>query len=84
MQKIYLDSNILIASQIQNHPLHKQTTEVLVKLDKIKTKYYYLSPLCFDEYLYILQKYIRNKLIDKFNQKFLRTDRIHPPTIIAH
>jgi len=67
MNKVYLDSNILVAYQIENHPFYLKAKKLIEKLIK-KQFTFCLSPLALDEYLYIILKYFKARYFSDFNQ----------------
>ncbi|MFN4213004.1 MAG: type II toxin-antitoxin system VapC family toxin [Microgenomates group bacterium] len=66
MNKVYIDSNILIAWQIVGHPFNPLAQRLLKKLLNHKL-IFCLSPLTIDEYLYAILKYQKANLIPKEN-----------------
>lgn len=64
MNKVYLDSNVLIAWQIVGHPFNHLAQRLLKKLLNHKL-IFCLSPLTIDEYLYAILKYQKANLIPK-------------------
>ncbi|MBI2029268.1 type II toxin-antitoxin system VapC family toxin [Candidatus Gottesmanbacteria bacterium] len=65
-QKVYLDANILIAHQIQNHPFYEKSLEVIDSFFQQKFVFV-IASLTMDEFMYGTIQAL--KIIDK-NKKF--------------
>ena len=63
MSNVYLDSSVLIASQIENHPFHSKAKDFLTKLHD-QNCVFCISPLAIDECIYVFFKYQRTGYLD--------------------
>ena len=64
MNKVYIDSNVLVSWQIANHPFYPQA-KLLIKTLLEQNFFLCLSPLTIDEYLWAILKYQKTGYLPK-------------------